>query len=180
MIIVYMRKGRFLTSSLLCWRMDPWKFITFDLLIKKLNGWHQWPGTRVTGNKKNSFSTSDLRKSPLFAPHCHPDVLAAVHALTARDPTGTPTRPLNEATVQILLAKGRCSSGRRTHPLPSPLALFLSDSSILSECFLHALSPVPEARRRVESSLSDASDHSNYGLVVLRLSPSLPLTIRSV
>ena len=39
----------------------------------------------------------------------------------------------------------------------------------LSECFLHTLSPAPEPRRRAESSLVDASDRPNYGLVVLRL-----------
>ncbi|BAT87834.1 hypothetical protein LR48_Vigan09g163900 [Vigna angularis] len=39
----------------------------------------------------------------------------------------------------------------------------------LSECFLHTLLPAPEPRRRAESSLADASDRPNYGLVLLRL-----------
>ncbi|CAL5195941.1 unnamed protein product [Lathyrus oleraceus] len=39
----------------------------------------------------------------------------------------------------------------------------------LSECFLNTLSPAPEPRRRAESSLSEAADSPNFGLVVLRL-----------
>lgn len=39
----------------------------------------------------------------------------------------------------------------------------------LSKCFLDTLSPLPEPRRRAESSLSDAADSPNYGLAVLRL-----------
>ncbi|TKY61247.1 Exportin-2 protein [Spatholobus suberectus] len=50
----------------------------------------------------------------------------------------------------------------------------------LSECFLHTLSPAPEPRRRAESSLADAADGPNYGLVVLRLvaEPSVDEQIR--
>ncbi|CAK8560661.1 unnamed protein product [Lathyrus sativus] len=39
----------------------------------------------------------------------------------------------------------------------------------LSECFLNTLSPAPEPRRRAESSLSEAANSPNFGLVVLRL-----------
>jgi len=73
-------------------------------------------------------------------------------------------------------------------PAPAPLSLSGSTSppqnlsqsflamewnpqtlQFLSECFLHTLSPTPEPHRRVESSLVDASDRPNYGLLVLRL-----------
>ncbi|KAI3976144.1 hypothetical protein MKX01_017061 [Papaver californicum] len=40
---------------------------------------------------------------------------------------------------------------------------------ILSECFLHTLSPNPEPRRQAESYLSEASDKPNFGLAVLHL-----------
>ncbi|KAI3877107.1 hypothetical protein MKX03_027633 [Papaver bracteatum] len=40
---------------------------------------------------------------------------------------------------------------------------------ILSECFLHTLSPNHEPRRQAESYLSEASDKPNFGLAVLRL-----------
>ncbi|XVE77293.1 hypothetical protein DITRI_Ditri13aG0050800 [Diplodiscus trichospermus] len=50
----------------------------------------------------------------------------------------------------------------------------------LSQCFLHTLSPQPEPRRAAESSLSEAADRPNYGLVVLRLlaEPSVDEQIR--
>lgn len=50
----------------------------------------------------------------------------------------------------------------------------------LSKAFLDTLSPLPEPRRRAESSLSDASDSPNYGLAVLRLvaEPSVDDPIR--
>ncbi|CAI8607685.1 unnamed protein product [Vicia faba] len=39
----------------------------------------------------------------------------------------------------------------------------------LSQCFVNTLSPVPEPRRQAESSLSEAANSPNFGLVVLRL-----------
>ncbi|CAK9136910.1 unnamed protein product [Ilex paraguariensis] len=50
----------------------------------------------------------------------------------------------------------------------------------LSQCFLNALSPQPEPRRRAEAALAEASDKPNYGLAVLRLvaEPSVDEQIR--
>ncbi|KAK6919963.1 Importin-beta, N-terminal domain [Dillenia turbinata] len=50
----------------------------------------------------------------------------------------------------------------------------------LSQCFLNTLSPLPEPRRRAESSLAEAADAPNYALVVLRLisEPSVDEQIR--
>ncbi|XP_022924701.1 exportin-2-like [Cucurbita moschata] len=51
---------------------------------------------------------------------------------------------------------------------------------LLSQCFLHTLSPAPEPRRRAEASLTEAADRPNYGLAVLRLvaEPSVDEQIR--
>ncbi|KAG8653447.1 exportin-2 [Manihot esculenta] len=51
---------------------------------------------------------------------------------------------------------------------------------LLSQCFLHTLSPAPEPRRAAEAKLTEAADHPNYGLAVLRLvsEPSVDEQIR--
>ncbi|KAJ9188159.1 hypothetical protein P3X46_003548 [Hevea brasiliensis] len=50
----------------------------------------------------------------------------------------------------------------------------------LSQCFLHTLSPAPEPRRAAEAKLTEAADHPNYALAVLRLvsEPSVDEQIR--
>jgi len=88
-------------------------------------------------------------------------------------------RPQSKETRCQKRVNGFGSSNNRSHTLylgfkihkpffrPAPSAP-LSLRARASPTIFHKLSPAPEPRRR-ESSLVDASDRPNYGLVVLRL-----------